>query len=73
MTELRKFIGICSNDDLWELFEEMDNYEKTGVVPEEAQLRKVSQFFTEDTAVGMMLVGHEVWRELAQRGAAHTL
>ena len=51
----------------------MDLFEKTGVVGDNDELRLIARTFIDDNAMTMMLVGNEVWRELAQRGAAYTM
>ena len=72
-TKLREYIGGLSNKELWDLFDEMDLFERTGVVGDKDELRLIARTFIDDNAMTMMLVGNEVWRELAQRGAAYTM
>lgn len=75
-TKLREYIGGLSNKELWDLFDEMDLFEKTGVVGDKDELRLIARTFIGDNAMAamnMMLVGNEVWRELAQRGAPYTM
>jgi len=73
MTNLRKYIGGLPNKELWDLFDEMELFEKTGTVGPTDQLRLIASKYTDNNAMAMMVVGYEVWRELAQRGAAYTM
>lgn len=73
MSRVREHIGKLTNAELWQLFDQMDAFEKTGIVPDRAQLRMIAQMYMDDNALAMTVVGQETWRELAQRGAAHTI
>ena len=68
MSLVRKHCMLLSTLELWSLFDEMERFEKTGVVSETAVLRSIAKMYMEDNALSMMVVGHEVWRELACRG-----
>lgn len=71
-TELRKFVGTFTNGELWEVFNEGDEYEKTGIISNESFLRKFTTQFITDSALNMIFFQHEVWRELACRGTTST-
>jgi hypothetical protein len=65
---LRSYIMNLSQDDLMALFDEMDTFERTSIVHEDALLRRIATQFMENNALSMLFVGYEVWRELAFRG-----
>lgn len=73
MSEVRKHVGNLSNQELWDIFDEMELFEKTGNVGPVDQLRLIAIKYMDNNALSMMVVAHEVWRELAQRGAAYTM
>ncbi len=74
MSDLRRYIGDQANDFLWTVFEEIEIYEKTGTVDYGAHLRSITnRFFGNELASSMHMVCHEVFRELAVRGAKCTL
>lgn len=72
-SKVREHIGNLSNKELWDIFDEMELFEKTGAVGPADQLRLIATKYMDDNALAMMVVAHEVWRELAQRGAAYTM
>lgn len=73
MSKVREHIGSMSNKELWDIFDEMELFEKTGTVGMNDRLRTIATKYMDDNAMAMMYVAHEVWRELAQRGAACTM
>ena len=73
MSKVRKHCMRLSNSELWDLFADGDKFEDTGVVAEDSKLRTIAKTYMEDNALSMIVVIHEVWRELAQRGSEYTL
>ena len=73
MSLVRAHCSRLSDDDLWNMFDEMDRFEKTGVVPEDGKIRIVAKQYMDDTAIAMYVVGAEVWHELAMRGGEYKL
>lgn len=75
MNTIREYIGHMTNKQLWDLFEEHEQYEVTGSVASESELRRIAiQKVTSGAPViGMHVVAHEVFRELAKRGAPCTI
>ena len=65
---MRTYIMRLSYDKLKVLFDEMDTFEETGIVPDDAELRQLATKFMDNTAMAMNVIGHEVWHELAVRG-----
>lgn len=65
---MRTYIMRLSYDELKVLFDEMDAFEETGIVPDDAELRQLATKFMDNTAMAMNVIGHEVWRELSVRG-----
>ena len=73
MSQVRRSIMLLTNDDLWDIFDEMDNFEINGVVGENAKLRTLAkELLHRDTVQTMSIIAHEVWRELAGRGQNYT-
>ena len=73
MSQVRRAIMLLTNDNLWDIFDEMDNFEINGVVGENAKLRTLTkELLHMDTVQTMTVIGHEVWRELAERGQNYT-
>lgn len=67
MTPLRKTIMAMSNKELFQVFKEMQVFEETCEVSENTILRTVAKTLLTDTPMNMLVVGHEVWREIAMR------
>lgn len=73
MSELRKHILSLTNNELWIIFEEAEQFEKTGIAAEDAEIRVIAARFMDNNAMAMLVVATEVFRELALRGAAYTM
>jgi hypothetical protein len=88
-SKLRQYISSLSNKELWDIFDEIEMFEKTGNVGDNDRLWLIAtehlsdittakmvvahEVWLSNTTTAMMVVAHEVWRELAQRGAAYTM
>lgn len=73
VTDLRKYCMNLTNEELWKLFDQMDTLEKTAKIDDDAELRTIANLYlNQDNILSMTIVGHEVWRELAQRGSDYT-
>lgn len=66
--KVREYIKTLETSHLLKMFQEMDDFEISMVVPEDADLRIVATTFMDNNALSMLFVAHEVWRELAVRG-----
>lgn len=71
MSIVRTHVRNLTDGELWELFAQGEDFEATGIVAEDAQLRDIAKNTMEDNALSMLVVLHEVWRELALRGSDH--
>lgn len=71
MSIVRECVRELSDEELWEIFSQGEDFEATGVVQENAQLLLIAKSTMEENALVMLVDLHEVWRELALRGSDH--
>jgi len=68
MTELQNLIDLLDDKTLIKIVDESELCDQTGVVPDDAELRRVAEMaFGKSTSFEMLVLSRMVYRELALR------
>lgn len=71
-TKLAEFFETYTDEHLKNLFYVSAAFERTGVVPEDSEIRKIAKsVFDEDTAITMTFVVTGIYKEIATRVVQH--
>ena len=68
MSELQNLIDLLDDKTLIKIVDESELYDQTGVVPDDAELRRVTEIvFGKSTSLEMLVLSRMVYRKLALR------
>ena len=68
MSEIQNLIDLLDDKTLIKIVDESELYDQTGVVPDDAELRRVTEIvFGKSTSLEMLVLSRMVYRKLALR------